>query len=110
MERVGGGKKAVGVREEAARDEAKRRERCDVAGTGAGVVDLGITDRGVVTIDKKGSGGMTLTEVAPGTSLDEIKAKTEATYQVAGQPSGKDVHERVTADARKLPPTHRTPK
>ena len=26
---------------------------------------------------------MTLIELAPGTSLDEIKSKTEATYQVA---------------------------
>ncbi len=42
-----------------------------------------ITDLGVFNIDKKGSGGMTLIEVAPGASLDEIKSKTEATYRVA---------------------------
>jgi 3-oxoacid CoA-transferase subunit B len=37
----------------------------------------------VFTIDRKGGGGMTLIEVAPGTSLDEIKSKTEANYRVA---------------------------
>jgi 3-oxoacid CoA-transferase subunit B len=45
-----------------------------------------ITDLGVFTIDRKG-GGMTLIELAPGTSLDEIKAKTEASYNMAVKPS-----------------------
>ena len=40
-----------------------------------------ITDLGVFTIDKK-AGGMTLAELAPGVTLDEIKSKTEATYKV----------------------------
>ena len=47
--------------------------------TGAGVV---ITDLGVFAIDKKG-GGMTLLELAPEVTLDEIKAKTQAGYTVA---------------------------
>jgi 3-oxoacid CoA-transferase subunit B len=41
-----------------------------------------ITDLGVFTIDKKGPGGMTLLELAPGVGLDEIKAKTEASYRI----------------------------
>jgi 3-oxoacid CoA-transferase subunit B len=40
-----------------------------------------ITDLGVFTIDKKGAGGMTLVELAPGVSQDEIKAKTQAAYR-----------------------------
>ena len=40
-----------------------------------------------VTIDRKGSDGMTLIEVAPGTTLDEIKSKTEASYRVTAKPS-----------------------
>jgi CheY-like chemotaxis protein len=48
-----------------------------------GPVDMVITDLGVFTIDRKGGGGMTLIEVAPGTSLDEIKSKTEANYRAA---------------------------
>ena len=31
----------------------------------------------------QGDGGMTLIELAPGVNLDEIKAKTEASYRVA---------------------------
>jgi 3-oxoacid CoA-transferase subunit B len=42
-----------------------------------------ITDLGVFTVDRKGGGSMTLIELAPGTSLDEIKSKTEANYRVA---------------------------
>ena len=42
-----------------------------------------ITDLGVFTIDKKGTGGMALTELAPDVTLGEIKAKTEAGYKVA---------------------------
>ena len=41
-----------------------------------------ITDLGVFAIDKKG-GGMTLIELAPGVTLDEIKSKTQAAYKVA---------------------------
>ena len=37
--------------------------------TGAGVVDMVITDLGVFTIDKKAGGGMTLIELAPGSTL-----------------------------------------
>ena len=38
-----------------------------------------ITDLGVFTIDRKG-GGMTLIELAPGVTLDEITQKTEAKF------------------------------
>ena len=41
-----------------------------------------ITDLGVFTIDRKG-GGMTLVELAPDVTLDEIRQKTQATYKVA---------------------------
>ena len=57
--------------------------RCTLPLTGAGVVDMVITDLGVFNIDKKGSGGMTLIEVASGSNLEEIKSKTEAAYLVA---------------------------
>ena len=36
---------------------------------------------GVFDIDKK-NGGMSLKELAPGVTLDEIKSKTEATFKV----------------------------
>jgi len=56
---------------------------CTLPLTGVGVVDMVITDLGVFTIYKKVSGGMTLTELAPGVTLDEIKAKTDGAYGVA---------------------------
>jgi 3-oxoacid CoA-transferase subunit B len=40
-----------------------------------------ITDLGVFNIDRKG-GGMTLIEVAPGVTVDEIKKKTQASFKV----------------------------
>ena len=42
-----------------------------------------ITDLGVFTIDKRGGGGMTLIEVAPGVTHDEIRSKTEASFRIA---------------------------
>jgi 3-oxoacid CoA-transferase subunit B len=83
MDLVAGVKKVVVVMEHTAKDEKKLLHRCKLPLTGAGVVDMVITDLGVFTIDKKGSGGMTLTEVAPGVTVDEIKAKTEGAFRVA---------------------------
>ena len=83
MDLVAGVKKVVVVMEHSAKNEAKLLQKCTLPLTGANVVDMVITDLGVFTIDKKGSGGMTLVELAPGVTLDEIKAKTEAHYKVA---------------------------
>ena len=44
---------------------------------------LVITDLGVFTIDKHGAGGMKLIELAPGVTLDDIKANTEGAFKVA---------------------------
>ena len=63
--------------------EPKLLKRCTLPLTGAGVVDMVITDLGVFTIDKRGGGGMTLVELAPGSTLDEIRSRTEASYRVA---------------------------
>ena len=57
-------------------------KRCNLPLTGAGVVDLLITDLGVFEIDRK-AGGMRLTALATDVSLDEITAKTEAAFTVA---------------------------
>jgi len=46
-------------------------------------VDMVITDLGVFAIDKKGGSGMTLLELAPGVSEEEIRGKTQASYRVA---------------------------
>ena len=63
--------------------ESKVLERCSLPLTGAGVVDMIITDLCVMTCDKANGGGLTLIELAPGVSLDEVKAKTQAAFSVA---------------------------
>ena len=83
MDLVAGVKRVLIMMEHTAKDEKKLLKRCSLPLTGAGVVDMVITDLGVFAIDKKGAGGMTLTEPAPGVTLDEIKAKTDGSYQVA---------------------------
>ena len=83
MDLVAGVKKVVVVMEHSAKNEPKLLKRCTLPLTGAGVVDMVITDLGVFTIDKKGGGGMTLIELAPGATLDEIRSKTQASYHTA---------------------------
>jgi 3-oxoacid CoA-transferase subunit B len=75
-------KKVVVVMEHTAKDEPKLLHRCKLPLTGAGVVDMVITDLGVFSVDRKG-GGMTLIELAPGVTKDEIRSKTEADYTVS---------------------------
>jgi len=89
MDLVAGVKRVVVTMEHAAKDGPKLRHRCTLPLTGSKVVDLVITDLGVFAIDKHGSGGMALIELAPAVTLDEIAGKTEATYQVRlNQPAG----------------------
>ena len=83
MDLVAGVKRVVVLMEHSAKNEPKLLPECNLPLTGAQVVDMVITDLGVFTVDRKGGGAMTLVEVAPGTSLDEIKSKTEANYRVA---------------------------
>ena len=88
MDLVAGVKKVVVVMDHVAKAkdgtiEKKLLHRCNLPLTGARVVDMVVTDLGVFTIDKHGSGGMTLVELAPGVTLDDIKANTEASFQVA---------------------------
>jgi 3-oxoacid CoA-transferase subunit B len=87
MDLIAGVKKVVVIMEHCAKAkdgsvEAKLLHKCSLPLTGAGVVDMVITDLGVFTIDRKG-GGMTLLELAPDVTLDEIKGKTQAAYKVA---------------------------
>jgi 3-oxoacid CoA-transferase subunit B len=83
MDLVAGVKKVVVVMEHTAKDEPKLLHKCELPLTGMGVVDMVITDLGVFTIDKKAKAGMTLTELAPGVTTDEIKQKTQAAFKVS---------------------------
>ena len=83
MDLVAGVKRIVVVMEHSAKDGAKLLHHCNLPLTGAKVVDLVITDLAVFAIDKHGFRGMSLNEFAPGVTLEEIAAKTEASYRVA---------------------------
>src|SRR4028119_2193351 len=80
MDLVAGVKRVVVVMEHVARgkdgsEEPKLLKSCTLPLTGAGVVDLVITDLGVFMVDKKGGSGLELLELADGVGLDEIRAK-----------------------------------
>ena len=83
MDLVAGVKNVIVVMEHANKDGvSKLLERCTLPLTGAGVVDLVITDLCVMACDKV-NGGFTLLEMAPGVTLDEIRAKTAAPFALA---------------------------
>jgi 3-oxoacid CoA-transferase subunit B/3-oxoadipate CoA-transferase beta subunit len=83
MDLVAGVRRVVVVMDHCEKTGApKVLKRCNLPLTGAGVVDLLITDLGVFEIDRK-VGSMRLTALATEVSLDEITAKTEAEFVVA---------------------------
>ncbi|HEX4197117.1 MAG TPA: 3-oxoacid CoA-transferase subunit B [Caulobacteraceae bacterium] len=83
MDLVAGVKRVVVVMEHSEKTgAAKFLHRCSLPLTGAGVVDLLITDLAVFEIDRK-AGGATLVELAAGTGLAELRARTEAEFEVA---------------------------
>jgi 3-oxoacid CoA-transferase subunit B len=88
MDLVAGVKRVVVVMEHEAKgkdgtSESKLLKRCTLPLTGAGVVDMVITDLGVFEIDRSGKSPMRLLECATGVSVDDIRARTEADFVVA---------------------------
>ncbi|KAK8195208.1 succinyl-CoA:3-ketoacid-coenzyme A transferase [Phyllosticta capitalensis] len=75
--------KIVVATEHVAKDgSAKVVQDCKLPLTGAKVVSTIITDLCVFQVDRT-NGGLELTEVAPGVSVDEVKQKTDATFTVS---------------------------
>lgn len=83
MDLVAGVKRVVVVMEHEARGESKVLKQCTLPLTGSRVVDLVITDLAVFTVAKRGETALTLVELAPGVTVDEVRAKTEADFAVA---------------------------
>jgi 3-oxoacid CoA-transferase subunit B len=74
----------AGVRRVVVVMEPKLLKRCNLPLTGAGVVDLIITDLGVFQVTAKGhDDGLVLVDIAPGVTLEELHEKTEAPFAVA---------------------------
>jgi 3-oxoacid CoA-transferase B subunit len=79
MDLVAGVKRVVVVMEHAARDGSpKLLKTCQLPLTGVRVVDRVISDFGIFDIDKKGSGPVRVASLAPGVSIDDVRAKTGA--------------------------------
>jgi 3-oxoacid CoA-transferase subunit B len=82
MDLVAGVKRVVVLMEHTNKHgDPKILERCTLPLTGAAVVDLIITDLCVMACDKR-HGGLTLTQLAPGVTLDSIRASTGATFRI----------------------------
>jgi 3-oxoacid CoA-transferase subunit B len=82
MDLVAGVRRVVVLMEHTAGGKPKLLHRCTLPLTGAGVVDMVISELAVFDIDRHG-GGMRLVELAPGVTLDELRAKTEADFTLA---------------------------
>jgi 3-oxoacid CoA-transferase subunit B len=84
MDLVAGVRRVVVLMEHTAGGKAKLLQRCNLPLTGAGVVDLVISDLGVFEITAKGAdNGLVLIDIAPDVTLAEIREKTEAPFTVA---------------------------
>jgi len=85
MDLVAGVKRVVVVMEHSEKaGGAKFLRACTLPLTGQGVVDLLITDLAVFEIDRR-AGRARLAERAEGVGLDEIRARTEAAFEVAAE-------------------------
>jgi 3-oxoacid CoA-transferase subunit B len=74
MDLVAGVKRVVVLMEHVAKgDQHKILEECNLPLTGVGVVDLIITDLGVIEVTPA---GLVVTELAEGVSAEQIKAST----------------------------------
>jgi len=60
--------------------DMKLLPECNLPLTGVGVVDMSITDLGVFEVTDK---GLKLTELAPGVTVEEVKANTLAKLDVS---------------------------
>ncbi|MBR0652503.1 CoA transferase subunit B [Roseomonas terrae] len=82
MDLVAGVKKVIVLMEHTAGGKPKLLKSCALPLTGARVVDMVVSDLGVFEIARKGPERLVLTELAPGVSLDEMREKTEAAFEV----------------------------
>jgi 3-oxoacid CoA-transferase subunit B len=80
MDLVAGVKRVVVLMEHTAGGKPKLLKACTLPLTGAGVVDLVVTELGVFDITPE---GVMLVNMAPGVTLDEIESKTEASFKVS---------------------------
>jgi 3-oxoacid CoA-transferase subunit B len=80
MDLVAGVKRVIVVMEHANKaGQSKILKKCSLPLTGSACIDMVITDMAVFAVDRK-KGGLTLTELAPEVSVEDVRAKTEASF------------------------------
>jgi len=80
MDLVAGVGRVVVIMEHTAKGEAKIVRECTLPLTGAGVVNMIVTDLCVFEVRPE---GLALVDLAPGTTLDDVRDNTEADFLVA---------------------------
>jgi 3-oxoacid CoA-transferase subunit B len=79
MDLVAGVRRVVVLMEHTAGGKPKLLRACTLPLTGQGVVNLVVTELGVFDVTPH---GFVLADIAPGVTVEEIKAKTEADFAV----------------------------
>jgi len=83
MDLVAGVKRVIVLMEHTAGGKPKLLPECTLPLTGARVVDMVISDLGVFELARKGPTRLVLTELAPGVTLEDMREKTGAAFEVA---------------------------
>jgi len=83
MDLVAGVKRVIAIMDHVSKEgRPKIVKQCALPLTGSNCVDMIITDLCVFDVDRR-QGRLVLKELAPDVALDDVKAKTEATFVVA---------------------------
>ena len=80
MDLVVGAQKVIVAMEHTNQGKPKILKQCTLPLTAANEVDMIITEKGVFTIDAT---GLTLIEISPYATLEDIQATTEAEFKVS---------------------------
>jgi 3-oxoacid CoA-transferase subunit B len=82
MDLVAGVPRVVVLMEHTAKGQAKILKSCTLPLTGQGVVNLIVTDLCVFDVNAPGAPGLTLVDLAPGVTVADVRAQTEAGFDV----------------------------